>query len=338
MQSWLERRWYGGEPPEFWLRGLARLFGWLVARRRRAYLEGRKPVYRAPKPVVVVGNISVGGVGKTPLVIALCRQLQQRGFHPGVVSRGYGRQSRGLQRVTPGCSAQQVGDEPKLIFEATGCPVVVAEYRPQAVQALLEDPSIDLVIADDGLQHYALARDVEIAVIDGERGLGNAQLLPAGPLREAPQRLAECDLRICNGDYPGEPELGIDARMCLRPRRLRAIGRHAERGRVDQSLEWLQGRQVHAAAGIGHPQRFFASLESLGARVIAHPFPDHHSFSAADFCWPDDTPVVVTDKDAVKCAALISREAYALEVSVELDDEIMDRLQRLIWHNAKDSP
>lgn len=330
LQSWLEQRWYGGVTPGLPLRLLSRLFGWLVRRRRRAFLSRQRAIFRPAVPVLVVGNISVGGVGKTPLVIALCKALQQRGYRPGVVSRGYGRHSRGLQRIEACSDAQWVGDEPKLIFSATGCPVAVAERRAEAAQALQAEGRVDLLIADDGLQHYALDRDIEIAVIDGARGLGNGQLLPAGPLREPPQRLEECDFRVSNGHYAGKPEIRMDATIELRPRRLRALGPQARGGVSDQPLEWLQGREVHAVAGIGNPQRFFASLRSLGAQSIEHPLPDHHRFAAADLNWPDDKPVVMTEKDAVKCEHLLRREAFALETDLQLDDEMVERLVQLI--------
>ena len=325
LQHWLERRWYGDRAPEWPLRALAWLFARLVARRRAAFNAGKRRRYRADKPVLVVGNLTVGGVGKTPLVIALVRALQQRGLRVGVVSRGYGRNSRGLLRVDAASSADQVGDEPKLIQQSCDCPVVVAESRSEAVRELLKTPAVDLVIADDGLQHYALERDVEIAVVDGARGLGNGRLLPAGPLREPIERLAECDLRVCTGDYRGRQALNFDASIWLQPRRLRALSSQPQAA-SDQALGWLQGRTVHAVAGIGHPERFFASLRALGANPIVHPYPDHHQFVAAELDWSDDLPVVMTEKDAVKLTCVLSREAFALEASVELDDKFVERV------------
>ena len=341
LQRWLERRWYGERAPEWPLRALAWLFGKLVARRRAAFAAGKRRRYRADKPVLVVGNLTVGGVGKTPLVIALVRALQQRGLQVGVVSRGYGRSSSGVQRVESASSAAQVGDEPKLIQQSCNCPVAVAESRSEAVCELLKAHALDLVIADDGLQHYALERDVEIAVVDGARGLGNGQLLPAGPLREPIERLAECDLRVCNGEYQGRHTLNFDASIRLQPQRLRALPSNAQSGidqprsgadktPTDQALNWLQGRRVHALAGIGHPERFFSSLRALGAKPIVHPYPDHHRFVAGDFDWDDDLPVVMTEKDAVKLPCPLSRQAYALEVSVELEDRFVDRLLQVI--------
>jgi tetraacyldisaccharide 4'-kinase len=331
--SALERAWY---QPGGW--GLALVpISWLfslVARWRRRWLQRRYQGTRFAAPVVVIGNISVGGTGKTPLLIALAERLRARGHRPGIVSRGYGGTfGREPLLVTPAHGAGEVGDEPCLLARATGCPVVVCRDRRAAVLWLLANCDCDLVLSDDGLQHYRLHRDVEIAVVDGARGLGNGRCLPAGPLREPSSRLDEVDMVVVNGgDY--RPQ------RASYPMQLRPLGfRHLVSGR-QLSVDAFLGEQrkdaggtpprVHGVAGIGNPERLRATLEALGCAVDLHPRPDHHVFRAADLCFPDALPVVITAKDAVKCDAIANAQTWVLDVVAELTDPGWDRLLDLI--------
>ncbi|MDW8323269.1 MAG: tetraacyldisaccharide 4'-kinase [Burkholderiales bacterium] len=294
--------------------------------RRLAYRLRLLPVHRLPVPVIVVGNITLGGTGKTPLTLWLAQRLRAAGWRPGIVSRGYGGRQRGPAAVTPASDPYEVGDEPLLLARRSGLPVYIARRRVEAARALLAaHPHTDVLIADDGLQHYALARDVEIAVVDGQRRFGNGWPLPAGPLRELPGRLRRVDAIVLHG---GEDMgwLRTDRpvhRMRLVPQRLRALD---ATGR-EQPLSWLSGRQVHAVAGIGHPARFFELLRALGAAVEPHPFPDHHRFRPQDL--PSGT-VVMTEKDAVKCAAFARADDWVLEVDAAVDPALInDVLHRI---------
>lgn len=323
VQAWLEQRWYGGVAVALWLRGMARLFGLLGALRRVAFRRGWLRSTRLPVPVLVVGNISVGGVGKTPLVIALCEALRECGWKPGVISRGYGRRVREPRRVRPDSSADEVGDEPRLIARLTGCPVAVAARRVEAGRMLIED-GVDLLIADDGLQHYALQRDVEIAVIDGQRGLGNGRLLPAGPLREPPARLSQCDFVISNGTLAADWAMPCES-MQLQPDRCWRLCDGAAAALAD-----FRDRPLHALAGIGHPERFFASLRAAGMQAEEHPFPDHHRFSRDDLCFAHGAVLLMTEKDAMKVADWAEPGWYAVGVNAVLSERFLDALsQRL---------
>lgn len=318
--------WYGDVAwirlfqPLSWL--YQRVAGW---RRHRLTNDER---WKSPVPVVVVGNISVGGTGKSPFVIALVEHLKARGLRPGVVSRGYGGRSESYPvTVTAAVSVSEVGDEPAMIHQRTGVPVVVDPDRVEAARSLLEDHDCDVIVSDDGLQHYALNRDLEIAVIDGERGVGNGLCLPAGPLREPVSRLAETDLIVINGESSSfEPANSVpQIHMKVMPTRLidMATG-------VAQELNLLSGKTVHAVAGISNPNRFFASLQQLGSQVIPHQFPDHHVFSEDDLEFGDDLPVVMTEKDAVKFdraqLASLAHPTWYLEVSAKFDCVIVDTL------------
>lgn len=323
----LERAWYRPGGLGLALAPLGWLFA-LVARVRRRLLQRRHQGTRFGVPVIVVGNIAVGGTGKTPLLIALARRLRARGRRPGIVSRGYGGRPGPVPvLVTPAHGAAEVGDEPCEIATATGCPVVVCPDRRAAVDWLLAHCDCDLVLADDGLQHYRLHRDFEIAVVDGNRGLGNGRCLPAGPLREPPARLAEVDALVVNGGGYRPQRDGY--RMQLRPLRFR----HLVSGRTATLDEFRDAQpqdggspRVHAVAGIGNPERLRAALEGLGFAVDLRPRPDHHVFRAADLHFADALPVVITGKDAVKCQAIAHDRIWVLEVVAELADRDWDQL------------
>ena len=311
MKNRLVEAWYRGSLWLWLLWPLSMLFGLLVIMRRQMYRLGLRPVYRAAVPVVVVGNITVGGSGKTPLLLAMVEGLRAAGFRPGVVSRGYGGQTEYPACVGRDSNAAEVGDEPLLIAIRSGVPVVVDPIRPRAVKKLLDEFSCDVVLADDGLQHYPLARDVEICVVDAKRGLGNAQLLPMGPLRESYGRLYTVDYIVVNGGngniFPGEVDMHLQAEPWQPLRGLR-----------DARMPPAPGSQVHALAGIGHPQRFFTMLREQGFEVIEHAFPDHHAYSAADLQFGDGLPVVMTEKDAVKCRQLAGDNCWYVPVTAVL--------------------
>jgi len=314
--------WYQGSPWLTVLKPLAALFRRQSESRRRAYLSGVKPVWQAPVPVVVVGNITVGGVGKTPLVAALVTLAREAGFKPGIVSRGYGGKAPHYPySVTASSEASQSGDEPLMLARRCGCPVVVDAKRVAAVQYLLESHECDLIFSDDGLQHYALGRDMEIAVIDGARGLGNGQFLPAGPLREGPERLQEVDWIIVNGEgFRCAEESHL---MHLKASKLV----HLKTGQV-KAADALAGEEVHAMAGIGNPERFFTTLQKQGYKLQSHAFADHHAFASGDLPENDGKAIIMTEKDAVKCTQIADDRCWYLSVDAELDDEFVTKFPR----------
>jgi tetraacyldisaccharide 4'-kinase len=287
----LTETWYRPSPVTALLIPFAWLYCLLAVLRRGLYRAGIFRRARARVPVIVVGNITVGGSGKTPLVIWLARELRARGYRPGVITRGYGGSAAAWpQVVAPDSDPAGVGDEPVLIARHAGCPVAADPDRVRAARQI-EALGCDVILSDDGLQHYRLARDIEIAVIDGARRFGNGRCLPAGPLREPAGRLKSVHLVITQGDA-GEGEHRFD---------LVETGYRAVAGGEPKPVDFFRGRKAHAVAGIGNPGRFFAHLRRLGVDVIAHPFPDHHAFRAADVRFGDDLPVIMTEKDAVKC-------------------------------------
>jgi tetraacyldisaccharide 4'-kinase len=315
---WIDRLWYGAAPGGALLAPLGWLFGAGAAARRALYTGGALRPERLPVPVIVIGNITVGGSGKTPLAIYLARRLRAAGRQPGVVSRGYGARDRHPRPVDPAGDATAFGDEPLLIARRAGCPVWVGHDRVAAARGLLAaHPQCDLLLADDGLQHYRLGRDVEIAVVDGERGFGNRRLLPAGPLREPPARLAAVDAVVVNGDGPAPAGPAPVFRMRLVPG---AFYNLREPWRTASAAEF-GGAGVHAVAGIGNPQRFFATLRALGVDAAPHAFPDHHAYAPSDLALPGARRIVVTEKDALKCASFADDRVWVLPVDVALDPD-----------------
>ena len=279
--------------------------------RRLAYRSGLLRPVRLPVPVVVVGGIAVGGSGKTPLIIWLAQRLTELGRRPGIVSRGYGGDYQDVHRVDDDDSAAEVGDEPLLIRRRGNCPVFVGRQRPAAAQALLAESDCDVILCDDGLQHYALARDVEIAVVD-RRGFWNGFLLPAGPLREPRSRLAAVDAVVGN-DWPGPADfhMRLEGSQFFRLDDQRDICTAAE----------LSGLQLHAVAGIGEPERFFDHLAASGLHFEAHAFPDHHAYHAGELDFAGDA-IVTTEKDAVKLAGLASMPVWVLPVSAVVEPDL----------------
>ena len=315
----LERAWFSGASWVLLLLPLELLFIALSALRRFAYARGFLASYRAPCAVVVVGNILVGGTGKTPVVIALARGLHERGYRVGVVCRGYGGQQQvEPRRVLAGQSdAKSVGDEALMIAEATGLPVVVSSDRAAAVRTLLEE-GIDIAVSDDGLQHYALQRDFEIAMLDSARGLGNGHRLPVGPLREPPSRLTTVDWVLQRG--------GPDpASAC--PLRVVAL-ENLSSGEVRTVDSDTMPTFVHAVTGIGNPEAFFATLRELGMQVEPHIYPDHHQFSSGDLAPLREATVVMTAKDAVKCRPFAGPDHWVLQVDVELPAGLLEAVEQ----------
>lgn len=316
--------WYGGEPAPVWLKSLVPLYQsacfvdkWWKTKNICGDLS--------EACIIVVGNITAGGSGKTPLVIRLCQILLRAGLAPGVISRGYGRNVSGLRLVSPASSPHDVGDEPLLIARRAGVPVIVAADRCEAARVLLKQ-KVNVVISDDGLQHHRLPRKLEICVIDGRRGLGNGQLVPAGPLREPAKRLLTVDHVVINGESASVPG-DIDAQcMTLNPGLLKSLV-DGEAWRLSQFM----GCTVNAVAGIGNPDRFFTLLQHNGMKAIEHTFPDHHSYSERDFAVMDeDFPIVMTEKDAVKCTGLGLKNAWFLTVDALLPQQWEDSLLQQI--------
>jgi len=317
----IERHWYGRAWGNLWLLPLWALFVLVSGLRRQWYRWF--PVKSYAAPVLVVGNIAIGGTGKTPLITLLAQRAQELGLNVGVVSRGYGGQPASTPlRVDASTPVSEAGDEPALLA-GRGIDVMVDPVRANAVRALIEQGDVDLVLSDDGLQHYAMHRDAELVVSDATRGHGNGWCLPVGPLREPISRLASVDLHAVNGrDFHIEADQWVSVLGC-------------------RSLDELRGLRVHAVAGIGNPDRFFNTLHALGvAEVIEHPFPDHHAFSPDDFNFADpdsdnlgaagDLPVVMTEKDWVKCRNFNDPRLSYISVKAVPTDEFNSALTALL--------
>ncbi|MDC7805613.1 tetraacyldisaccharide 4'-kinase [Luteimonas sp BLCC-B24] len=316
--------WFDGRPPPVHARALARVYG-AATRLRLKFLRR----HRVSRPVLVVGNLIAGGSGKTPLTIAIVERLQAAGWTPGVASRGYGRDAAGTPRwVEPVSDPALSGDEPVLIAARTGAKVRVDADRVAAARALIQ-AGCDIVVCDDGLQHYRLRRDIEIEVIDGRRRYGNGELIPAGPLREPPERGARCDFRVLNTAMDtdiaprfGEWPMGLETGHALpllggRPRR----------------IDTFAGQRVHAVAGIGDPERFFDTLRAHRIAVVPHAFADHHRYTPEDLQFGSDLPVLMTEKDAVKCMRFAGERHFSVPVTARLPEAfwiaLLDRLSTL---------
>lgn len=322
--SWLEQRWYSGKPAPCWLLPLAKLYRFVAERQSR---KAQEQSWSAPVPVIVVGNINIGGTGKTPLAIELIALFKEWGFSPGVVSRGYKSTAPAYPYlINDKSSPEEAGDEPYLLYHRCNCPVVIDPDRTAAARLLLQETHCDLIISDDGLQHHQLGRDIEIAVIDGERGLGNGHCLPAGPLRENAERLLSVDFVITNGRLVSELSIQPHSiyQMDLKPARFRHC---ADKNKLLE-LDAFKGQTVHALAGIGNPGRFFKTLETVaGVRVIRHPMRDHQAYTGQDLRFGDNHPVLMTEKDAVKIKDIAGEVHWYLEVSASLPDNFTSRLR-----------
>ena len=316
LSSWFERLWYQGGRACWWLLPLSGVYWLLSALRRMLYRYGVKRQISLPVPVVVVGNISVGGTGKTPFTLLLAQLLQQQGWRPGIVSRGYGARVTGPILVAKDADAAEVGDEPLLLAQTSGCPVVVCPDRVAAAQFLLASTDCNIIISDDGLQHYRLARDVEIVLLDGNRGIGNGYLLPAGPLREGVWRLQQADLVVANS----APSTLADGVMVLHPAPAQAL--------IGGAL--LTPCAVALVAGIGNPERFEQTAKTAGFSVRSrHYFADHHHFIAADFDAIQG-PILMTEKDAVKCRPFAQADWFSLAVQAKPDAAIITKLTSIL--------
>ncbi len=310
---WIERQWSERNLLTLGLAPLSALFRGAVAARRCLYRTGVLKTTHLPVPVIVIGNISVGGTGKTPLVLWIADLLARSGHRPGIITRGYGGDGV-LRPVTRSSTPAQVGDEPMLLARRTEAPIFAGPDRVRAAQALLAaHPDCDVLISDDGMQHYALARDMEIAIVDGARGFGNGRLLPAGPLREPVCRLAYVDAIVCNGTCSA---LGLPAyEMVLSGDRCVNLANPNQQCAATAFKEI----PVRALAAIGNPARFFAHVRELGLRFSEHPFPDHHPFRVQDLAFASDDVVLMTEKDAVKCTAFAKPNWWYLPVTAQAD-------------------
>ena len=319
IENWLLHHWYGNHQPPWYLRMLEPLYH---AGFERAQNEAKKALgsYRPSVPLVVVGNITAGGSGKTPLVIALSRLVSGMNIRPGIVSTGYRRQSSDTLVVTAASDPEDCGDEPVLLAKRTGVPVVVAARRGDAVK-MLHDMDVDLIISDDGLQQADLVRDLDICVVDGARGTGNGHLLPAGPLREGVERLTLVDHVVSNGEWATKPDGLMTSVMRLEGTTVNSLD-DVNSCPMDEFRQHPVRDPLHAVAAIGNPERFFVMLENLGFEVVRRPFADHHSFSQQDFTSiPDNARIIMTEKDAVKCRGLGLKNAWYLPVDAILPDE-----------------
>jgi tetraacyldisaccharide 4'-kinase len=327
--------WQKRSPVSTLLLPVSALFALLSGLRRLGYRSGLLPVVRVPVPVLVVGNIAVGGSGKTPVVDWLVARLRGAGYTPGIVSRGYGSRMRGATLVPPAADPVTFGDEPVLLARLTGAPVAIGADRPAAAKLLLDaHPECDVIVSDDGLQHYRLARDVEVAVVD-ERTMGNGRLLPAGPLREGPGRLRSVDVILAHGDV--SPALAQQLRgETVYPMRLDGdLFLPVGRAGTPRTADAFRGQRVHAVAGIGRPERFFAQLAGMGLDVVEHAFPDHHPFRPADLAFAPGEPKIMTSKDAVKCAALAPADAWEFPVQARIAAGAAERILEKLAHGRK---
>jgi tetraacyldisaccharide 4'-kinase len=315
----LDHYWYSQNLVAWLLLPLSWLFCVVSMLRRFMYVNGMLPAHSMSVPVVIIGNISVGGTGKTPLLIALCEYLCQQGFRPGVVSRGYGAAMSGRQPVSVGDDAVACGDEPVLIKQRTGCPVVIGSDRVAAAKMLLAENDCDVILSDDGLQHYRLKRDIEIAVVDTKRRFGNGFCLPAGPLREPVTRLRKVNMIVHHGDTDDIYRFSLEFEEAV----------NLSTGKT-RNLDLFAGVTVHALAGIGHPDRFFNQLRTRGIELIEHALPDHHAYTRADIEFADHFPILMTEKDAVKSQRLLPdmktgdaiENIWAVPVSAKISDKL----------------
>ena len=326
ITQWVLNSWYKQKPWLICLLPLSFLFSF-CAKKRRANYEN-KPRWHSPIPIIIVGNITVGGTGKTPVVAALAKALKSTGYTPGIVSRGFG----GINNcyplsVTETTSPLRAGDEPVMLAKMLHIPVIVAPCRVQAAQFLCKNTSCDVIIADDGLQHYALLRHIEIIVVDGDRLLGNGYTLPAGPLREPAKRLREVDIILING-VPKNHTLPAQSVSFfnLKPSDPKPL--------VSTKKTPVKGDIVHAIAGIGNPQRFFNTLSDLGYIVIPHPFSDHHQYAPKDLLFNDDNPIIMTEKDAIKCSIFAQKNHWYLPVTAVIPADCINKIICLLQERS----
>jgi tetraacyldisaccharide 4'-kinase len=308
----------------FW--PLTWIFSLIVDFRRYLFHKNILKIYKVKKPVVIVGNITVGGSGKTPVLIHLIQLLQYHGIKPGVISRGYkGKIAQSKQVasvINRPLNFEDYGDEPVLIFNNTNVPVVVGKNRVQAAQFLIDNFDIDIILSDDGLQHYSLARDIEIVVLDAERGVGNGHLLPLGPLRESVARLKDANMIINQAPNIMSTTIKLVHSIKFPERKL--------------ELESFKDLKIHAVAGIANPDKFFNQLREHGLQIIEHKFPDHHKFKASDLAFKDDYPVLMTEKDAVKCREFAAVNHWFVPLIVRLPTDTLNNFLKLVKEKIHD--
>jgi len=330
INRFFDSMWYGKRRISILFLPLSWLFFLILKCRLFCYQKGWLASTKLSVPVVVVGNITVGGTGKTPLVIWLAELLKKAGYHPGIISRGYGGiASSWPQQVREDSDARVVGDEAKILARRSNCPVAVGPIRVDSANALIDHYQCDIIISDDGMQHYALARDIEIAIVDGERRYGNKRLLPAGPLREPLARLDSVDMVVCNGlanvgEYPYKVE-GMQ------------VVNIADESTV-VPIDSFKGKPIHAIAGLGNPARFFSLLKKNGLTFQTHIFPDHYNFKEQDINFSeDDSAVIMTEKDAVKCTMIAKENHWYIPIRAQMTERFgLDFLTQLKNSMAKD--
>ncbi|MFK7794304.1 MAG: tetraacyldisaccharide 4'-kinase [Gammaproteobacteria bacterium] len=318
--QWVNSVWYGENKLSHLLSPLSGVFS-ILAKARQWKQNNSKINFSVP--VIIVGNITVGGTGKTPMVTALVKNMQQQGYKPGVASRGYGGKTIHATLVESSHSADQVGDEPLMIFNNTQASVVVGKNRLEVIQQLINTHQCDVIICDDGMQDYRFEHDIEIIMVDGDRVFGNQKLLPAGPLREPISRLQIADFVVATAKVI--PAVSSD---CMKLELAECVKLTDPNDR--STLEQFKGQTVHAVAGIGNPNRFFNNLASLGLKVIEHAYPDHASYEMSDFSFSDQNPILMTEKDAVKCQTLSLDNAWFVPMQTKLPDDFMSRVNTLL--------
>ena len=313
IDAWYKKSWW-----LYFLTPLTFLFSTIVKIRKNSYLKNKKKIWRSPVPIIVVGNISMGGTGKTPLVKYIAAELSKRDFKPGLISRGYGGKYSGTLEVNAETTYKKTGDEAQILGKLK-MPFVLDKNRSRGARKLQEKHDVDVIISDDGLQHYAMGRDIEIAVIDGARRLGNGLAFPAGPLREPKSRLKEVDFIVNNGG----PTEGDEILMTLSPAKFV----HLNSGKEYSIDKWPMHNQVHAIAGLGNPNRFFDLLLRLGFEFDKNPFPDHHKYNKRDLYYLDHLPILMTEKDAAKCKHFNNSKIWYLSIESKIESQFIDRLE-----------
>ena len=320
--NFFDSMWYGQRAIALVFTPLAAVFSLIVKLRVYLYKKGYLKSTNLAVPVIIVGNITVGGTGKTPMVIYLAELLKAAGYSPGIISRGYGGiASSWPQQVRADSDARVVGDEAKILAARTACPVAVGPKRVDSAQALIKHYDCDIIISDDGLQHYALQRDIEIVLVDGERRQGNGYLLPAGPLREPVERLDAVDFIVCNGlANKGEFPLVVEGDVAIR----------VNDESIQQKMSDFNQAPCHALAGLGNPARFFSHLKKFNIAFDSHTFPDHYKYTQQDISFDDEKQVLMTEKDAVKCTAIATDKHWYVPIKAKLPEKFSLSLLALI--------
>jgi len=317
-RSFVVDSWYNKSIWLYLLYPFSLLFSYLTTRRRRKFLKDKSESYKSNTPIIVVGNLTIGGTGKTPLVKYIATELIKRGYKPGIVSRGYGGKFKETLKVDENTSVKETGDEAQILSKLN-IPFYIDKNRVRAVEKINKNHDCDVIISDDGLQHYKMKRDIEIAVIDGKRRFGNKLTFPAGPLRESIKRLDSVDF-VVNNSGPTEEEEFL---MNVSPSEFV----HLKSGKSYKVEEWPMHNQVHAVAGLGNPGRFFDLLGKLGFDIIRHPFPDHHNFVSSDIFYLDHLPIIMTEKDASKCKDFDNNKIWYLKIDADVNNKFIDQLQ-----------